>query len=142
MINYFQKYSALTLIFSLIYLKFFIVSPFFHHHHHDELTDFKHSVFHSHIFDIEDSKSSSVPGVNFDNAKAGHNHFDQINFQYFTLSQRISLVSQYSINCSIQFNLIDRSDQSVVSNIISPPDIQIKWDKYVQSAANVSPPLV
>jgi hypothetical protein len=142
MINYFQKYSALTLIFSLIYLKFFIVSPFFHHHHHDELTDFKQSVFHSHIFDVKDSKSSSVPGVNFDNAEAEHSHFDQINFQYFTLSQRVSLVSQYSINCSIQFNLIDRSDQSVVSNIISPPDIQIKWDKYVQSAANVSPPLV
>jgi hypothetical protein len=142
MINYFQKHSALTLTFSLIYLKFFIASPFFHHHHHDELTDFKHSVFHSHIFDLKDSKSSSVPGVNFDNFEVKHSHFDQINFQYFTLSQRISLVSQYSITCSIQFNLIDRSDRNVVSNIVSPPDIQIKRDKYVQSAANVSPPLV
>ncbi|MDP2301968.1 MAG: hypothetical protein Q8N03_06050 [Ignavibacteria bacterium] len=136
-----QKYSSLTVAFIFIYLKFFLISPFFHHHHSEELINHFDIVFHSHLFEARANDSDITSGVILDNPETEHNHFDQLNIQSFVFTSRNIYVSTDYITST--FNSIPDKflNQCITKNFEKPSVIKYQQDKYVHSAANVSPPL-
>ena len=141
MIIHLQKYNALQLVISILYVKFFLISPFFHHHHEEELANVERVIFHSHLFSqYSDDQNSNDPSQHTIEEE-NHYHLVPLNLTGFISPLRTQQLIQYYEFYSIQIYPQDISEKEIIKPVSSNLIIQLQWEKYVHSATNVSPPL-
>jgi len=137
------KYRPVISIISLFYVNFFFLSPFFHHHNSAlENLGEKNDLIHSYLF--------NEPGYNTHSEHSEHhfeddNHCTDViqNSIFFVLIknriQRLVPVAKYT---SISEYLILEQDSSEKITYTYDDFSQVQLDKFVNSATNISPPLV
>lgn len=141
MIIHLQKYNALQLVISILYVKFFLISPFFHHHHEEELANVERAVFHSHLFSQNPDNQNSNDPSQHTVEEENHYHLVPLNLTVFIGPLRTQQLIQIYDFYSIQIYPQDISEKEIIRPVISDLVFQLQRDKYVQSATNVSPPL-
>lgn len=132
--------AILALLLSAVYLKFFLVFPFFHHHDHAESAN---GVYHAHASVVSsEANQPPEPGVQLIGQEEGHNHLTDAGLPKYLSPKRNqadSFTFVFTAEISPQWDLwlpeihLSPDCQSV---ILSPRE------SCVQSAANLSPPLV
>jgi hypothetical protein len=141
MIIHLQKYNALQLVISILYVKFFLISPFFHHHYEEEVANFESVIFHSHMFNqYSDNQNSNNPSQ-YTIEEENHYHLVPLNLTGFISPLRTQQLIQFYDFYSIQIYPQDISEKEIIKPVSSNLIIQLQWEKYVHSATNVSPPL-
>lgn len=138
--KYRKKYRSIIYLLSLFYANFFFLSPFFHYHNSD--TNISHgqsNVIHSHFF--KDNLHTEESNSHFEDENH-HSHFSQNNYIYSSTISR-------DIQSSVIIDFYTTLDYSKIELEISAIDkyplyhfSESQWEKYVQSATNVSPPLL
>ena len=141
MIIHLQKYNALQLVISILYVKFFLISPFFHHHHEEEFANVERTIFHSHLFSqYSDNQNSNDPSQHTVEEE-NHYHLVPLNLTGFISPLRTQQLIQLYDFYSIQIYPQDISEKEIIKPVSNNLVIQLQWEKYVHSATNVSPPL-
>lgn len=143
MINHLKKYDFSQYAISLLYLNFFLLSPFFHHHHIEEgIAKEEKTTFHSHLLNrsLEDHHSENMNHHSLDDTN--HDHVIRVNFTIgISFSRTLQLNHIYDF-FSIHFYFSDSSGEKITRFVNTDPLIQLQWEKCVHSASNVSPPFV
>ena len=137
------KYRPAIYFISICYLNFFFLFPFFHHHHSEsEYSYEENEMVHSHLFnDVDDGEHPN---------ESYHHYEDEIH--HYHLSKNKNIFSnptsrEFQSLLNIQLYLIlNNSVIDLEISAIGTPSFdgffKHQWDKYVLSAANISPPLV
>ncbi|MDA3860634.1 MAG: hypothetical protein PF445_05360 [Melioribacteraceae bacterium] len=140
MINYLQKYRPLVYTISLFYLSFFLFSPFFHHHHgYAEYNQENVTKSHSNLLDnVHDDDLFCTTHCSL--GETNHNHI-QIVSTVFTSQSRTFQINHVYAFYSIQFYSPDISEIVSTRNLINNPTVLSQWEKSINTATNVSPPI-
>ena len=137
--KYRKKYRSIIYLFSLFYANFFFLSPFFHYHNSD--TNVSHgqsNVIHSHFFN--DNPHTEDSDTHFEDENH-HSHFSQSNYIYSSTKYRdIQSPVIIEFRTTLDYSNIELEISSIDKHPLDH-DSQSQWEKYVQSATNVSPPL-
>lgn len=137
-----HKYKVLLSVTSIVYLYFYLVFPLFHYHNQTENNSIENKKFHSHLnnglHEHHDEQHEDHHSVD-DFAKHQH-HFAKFNSIELNNVKRI-------INFSFPHLIVEYktgNGNHHYSNYIIKllPENNLRREKCVQSAANVSPPLV
>jgi len=150
MYNNRKKYSPFVYLISFFYLSFFFLSPYFHQHNKDSgvshsqshsLSGEKNGVIHSHLSNDFTHSHHSEESDNHYDFENHNSHLYQINY-VFGITQPKNL--QHSPNIDF-YSTVEYSINDNAVPLINTYPIehfsQLQWEKYVHSAANVSPPI-
>ena len=135
------KYQTIIFVISLLYVNFFVFSPFFHHHHPEkELTHIQSAIVYSPItndcceVDCDESNERHLEDCS-DNS---HNLEDcYVNSGFITRNFKPNLKVDTDSNLNY---IINDDDKAEFEKPIQEDFFLLQWEKLVHSAANVSPP--
>jgi len=124
---------------ALLYLSFYLLSPFFHYH--DELLPYdKQEEYHSHLLKEAEQNKSATECHHTLAKENDHNHPLIINAVITNLPTRLIVIQDIKF---LSFDLAELVIPDVSNKINFKVDLQfwkILKDKCVHSASNVSPP--
>lgn len=124
---------------SLMYLSFYLLSPFFHLH---EEIDHIHNTsnYHSHFFEEKISNNYITPSNQLFDHSENQDNSNYVSFTFVINTQKtISNLYQYRISYFLlSFNISQHEFKTNFPAIFLNQNIL--WGKYVHSASNISPP--
>ncbi|MCF6269978.1 MAG: hypothetical protein L3J41_09715 [Melioribacteraceae bacterium] len=145
-----KKYRTIIYLLSLFYVNLFFLSPHVHHHHSDneDLHSHPHSVsgekseiIHTHLFYDSDNLHSKESDNHYHNEENHSSYLFQANYVSSLKAFRDLLPS---LNIDF-YSIVEYSIKEREISVIDTPTIsgfsKLQWNKYVQSATNLSPPL-
>lgn len=136
-----KKYRSLIYLLYPLYVNFIFLTPFLHYHSSDENSiDPNKMDIHSHLINGHHEDHSHEGEQNLDNCD-DHEHLFKINtYQFTKLTKQIELLYAcdiISFNDDISQNL--KEYKIPIINIDLPS--KTRWEKYVHTATNTSPPI-
>ncbi len=136
-----KTYRSLISLLPLIYIFSFLLSPYFHHHA-DELSHNDHHKFHSHLFENSqnDQSNEDTHSHNLEDSSQNHFHFVKLSSSTTVTTKRVTEIFQ-SV-ALIDFTSLNEKLTCYNYTLEKKPINSIQKDRCVQTAANVSPPLV
>lgn len=136
-----KTYRYLAYLLPIVYVFSFLLSPYFHHHADELLHNNKHK-FHSHLFEHShgDHSNEENHSHNFDESAQHHFHFVKLSSTTTITTKRVTEIFQ-SI-ALIDFTSLNEKLTCYNYTLEKKPKNSIQKDRCVQTAANVSPPLV
>ena len=136
----FIKYRHLSTFVGAAYLGFSLVLPVFHHHHEEENSHSETHEYHSHLLSgiHEHDKETHTDFHSLEDIN-NHTHFVNLNLVDNGKVKRI-LISQIT-PISISFSANEETKSYSNKLIKTEPEDKQRRERYVRSAANVSPPL-
>jgi len=130
---------SLTLV-ALLYLSFYLVSPFFHYHHEDSILEKEEVEYHSHLLQDVVQKTDTTECQHTLDQNDEHNHPVVINTLVTNLSPRfVDTLNNPLIFCTIiSFEFKTESCKTKFTEDFH--SWKILKEKSVHSSGNASPP--
>ncbi|MDP2362927.1 MAG: hypothetical protein Q8M94_04055, partial [Ignavibacteria bacterium] len=137
-----KKYRSFIYTLTPVFLIFVLFSPFFHHHHADEvIAKVDETIVHSHLLNPISDNHNSEETSHSSSDRANQYVFVKLNTSTANNSPRLLQPSPQNHFCLIQYFFQNNFAKESIQNLAVEPITQLQWEKYVHSAANVSPPL-
>ena len=125
---------------ALLYLSFYLVSPFFHYHHEDSIRDEEEVDYHSHLLQDAVQKTNTTECHHTLDQNDEHNHPVVINALVTNLSPRfVDTLSNTLIFCNI-ISFEFKTESCKIKFTENFHFGKILKDKCIHFASNVSPP--
>lgn len=141
MTTLFNKYRYLFFLLVGAYLNFSLLLPVFHHHHEEESGTLGKQKYHSHLLnDLHPQNEEQHTDFHSVEDVPNHNHFVNLNL---VETGKVKRILFYQItHVVLTFTGIEESKTKSKFIIETKPKDNLDRERYVLSAANVSPPLV
>lgn len=141
MTNQNSKYKISILTISIGYLYFFLLFPFFHYHKLSENNSIEVEKFHSHLSnDLQEHQHDSSEDHHSIDSFSNHHHFVKLNtIESISLKRIINFTFPQLVTENYLGNNAVKYSKCLID---TQPENNILWEKCVQTATNVSPPLV
>ncbi|MCF8242660.1 MAG: hypothetical protein K9J16_14875 [Melioribacteraceae bacterium] len=137
-----NTYRKVSLLLPAVYIFAFLLSPYFHHHS-DEEVSFNKDQFHSHLLNtpIKEASQKEEHSHSVDEPSQFHFHFVKLSSAPTISTKRIVNIIPTFI-AGINIARLNEANNYPHKRIDVKPKNLKTQERYVLSAANVSPPLV
>lgn len=135
-----KRYRYLIYLLPAVYVFSFLLSPYFHHHP-DELFHNDQHKFHSHLLENpqDDHSSEETHSHNLDESNKHHFHSVKLSSSTTIITKRTpDFIMSVVVDLPLEIQLTTYHNYTLEKK----PKNSIQQDRYIQTAANVSPPLV
>lgn len=137
------KYKILFLIISIVYLHFYFLLPLFHYHYQPENNFLEQEKFHSHLINGEHHEHEHEHESNENDHSiedfSNPHHLVKLNSVELKPAKRIV---DFRFPQQIVEYIPDNNTQNYSRCLIEIlPECNLKWERYVRSTANISPPI-
>lgn len=134
-------YQTISIVISLIYMNFFVLSPFFHHHHPEkELVNTQSEIIYSSVVndccevDCDEFTEHHLEDCSDNSHNPEECHANNV-FMTRSIQPNLKVDSDSSLNI-----VIKDDHETLFENPTNEDFFLLQWEKLVHSASNISPP--
>jgi hypothetical protein len=133
-----KTYSKLISVLTLVYLNFFFFAPYIHFHSEEENFLEGKPVLHSHISWQSETDQEGL----YSSDSHGHDHLQNVDYFSIVFPKQNLLSSADIIFFQTTPSLINNKEEKTSKDGITRSIFKTSWEKYVQTASNLPPPLI